>query len=415
MTKPPAEVVLPGADADRDRVLMGLLFVLNLGSLLTTVLGARELLPSPMAEILGFSIQAMLFTMLSGFAGEHAPLRKWLVVTVFASACVYCSFFAYYEQLGRAGDEERLRARAQERHAELVQAVFAEGSNAGERLRREAAALERQAEDEARRGSTTGQSGYGPRAKEMRAAANAAALRAEQHLAIVEPLEPLFAFDAAALAPREVFERDLAAWQAAPAEWRGGFPKPRYEDYVDEAAQVAFLAPLQRVRQGDAVASVSLALAGAVDGMAILLGTAIERRRRRPVAQRVAGLVRDVKAGYSRVRDALAAGEHEHDAVTLHVADPVQFLTVFYEAIHPETGHIEFDGLLRRDRDTGLAARILLDRLLSRGWVVRREGEFRTDEGRYHAITAWLGAQIARARREGATGELALELPWSAE
>lgn len=405
----------PAPDDDRDWVLMGLLAILNVGSLFTTVLGARQLLPSPMAETLGCCVQAMLFAMLAGVAGRHAPVRKWLVIGVFAGACVYCSFFTYERTLGSSARAERQLATAQARHAELVRAVFADGKNEGERLRRHADALERQAADEARLGATTGQTGYGPRARQMRAEANAARLAAEQQLAVVERLDPLFTFDFVGLTPKEVFDRDLAAWQASPASWRGSVPAPSYSDYVDERSQVAFLAPVLRVRAGDPVATVSLLLAALVDGMAIVLGTAIERRRRTesvlkhgPV--KVAGWVRDVRRGYRRIADAWA--DHEHDTIVLHGIEPVEFLTSFYEAIHPETGHVAFDGLRRREPQLGLAARILLDRLMSDGWIVKVDGDFRVDESRYAALTAWLAAQLDRARSVQSGGtSFSLELP----
>src|SRR5262245_59416855 len=98
---------------------MVLLTGLNVGSALTTVLGARQVLPWPMSDILGVSVQAILFMMLAGFASQHAPIRKWIVVAVFASACVYCSFFTYYGRLAKTQDESKQMAKALVAHAHL--------------------------------------------------------------------------------------------------------------------------------------------------------------------------------------------------------------------------------------------------------------------------------------------------------
>ena len=44
-----------------DRVLLVLLAALNLASLYTTIVGARQVLPWPMSDLLGVSVQLMLF------------------------------------------------------------------------------------------------------------------------------------------------------------------------------------------------------------------------------------------------------------------------------------------------------------------------------------------------------------------
>lgn len=359
---------------DRDWVLLGLLALLNVGSLLTTVLGARELLPEPMSYILGFVVQAMLFTLLAGFAGSHAPLRKWLAVAVFASACVYCSFFAYYGQLQEGEQQHRQLALAETRHAELVKSVYSEAKLEGERLEREAKELDRQATEEAARGSTSGTVGYGPRAKEMREKANQASLVAERHQASVERLAPLFEFDPNGLSPKEVHSKDVAAWQAAPPEWTQGVPQPDYAAYVDVMSQVPFLAPIHRVQEGDPVAMVALMLAMLVDGMAILLGTAIDKRRdQRSIGEVIGAQIATTKDAWAHVQEALRpkkAAEAASTVIRLKLRGPAApFLREFDRSIHEENGSLGL-ALLNHDDETYKAGcEVLVSRLAELHWL----------------------------------------------
>src|SRR5438045_3541420 len=107
-----------------DRVLLVLLTLLNLGSLYTTVVGARQVLPWPMSDVLGVTVQAMLFMALAGFAARHAPIRRWLVIAVFASASVYTSFFAYYEELAGDSLDAANLDRARQEHARFVDGTW---------------------------------------------------------------------------------------------------------------------------------------------------------------------------------------------------------------------------------------------------------------------------------------------------
>jgi hypothetical protein len=386
---------------DRDWVLMGLLAVLNLGSLLTTMLGASELLPEPMSYILGFAVQVMLFTLLAGFAGSHAPLRKWLAVAVFASACVYCSFFAYYGQLQEGEEQHRQLALAETRHAELVKAVYSEAKLEGEGLAREAQELDRQATEEAARGSTTGTVGYGPRAKEMREKANEASLVAERHQASVERLAPLFEFDPNGLSPKEIHSKDVAAWQAAPPEWTQGVPQPDYKAYVDVMSQVPFLAPIHRVQEGDPVAMVALLLAMLVDGMAILLGTAIDKGRGQRSLEEVLGsgilnfrnLVKVVREAFATPEEAIA---HPR-AIRLMLRGPAApFLRAFEEGIHEENGAIVM-GTAAPDESHRENWDILVTRLEELHWL-----EFDADGARvvqHQRFKQWLVERIRDEER----------------
>src|SRR5262245_21346393 len=81
--KEPARRWQPPAWArDKDWGLLVLLLILNIRTAYTTVLGARQMLPYPMSDVLGLAIQGMLFLVLAGFALREHMVRKWTLVIV---------------------------------------------------------------------------------------------------------------------------------------------------------------------------------------------------------------------------------------------------------------------------------------------------------------------------------------------
>ncbi|MEQ1506516.1 MAG: hypothetical protein ABMB14_30085 [Myxococcota bacterium] len=409
---------------DRDWPLLGLLAVLNIGSAYTTVLGARQILPYPMSDVLGFSVQGMLFLMLAGFAVRDAPVRKWVVVALFASASIYTSFFTYYGELAKEADQRQELDVALQTHATFVSAVYQPARSRIDMLSSEAEALLALAEREATRGSASGVTGYGPVAKKYAAEGAAKMVEAERLQADLNRLKDNFEFGMTVvedgvtrdLTPDEVYQRDLAAWQLAPADWKQGVPVPVRTAYVDLQTQVALLTPYHRVMAGDLPAITALTLASLVDGIAIFLGTAIHSRQRRPVVEswtaQVASLIGQVKNSGAVIRTAFgrpgtpdAAREESLLNDALQVVDVriagrgSDFLTTFYQAIHPETGALDFSGLQRHPNPTyRIASRMLVDQLRSPqlGWVTVDDGWWSVPEEVYPEVTAWLGVHIRR-------------------
>ena len=415
-TKKPAKPrQLPAWLRDKDWALLGLLAALNVGSAYTTILGAEQILPYPMSHVLGISVQIMLFLMLAGFALRTAVVRKWVVVTIFAAASIYTSFFAYYQELAKDADDQQQLDVALQTHATFVSAVYQPARSRIDSLSQEAEALFELAEREAKRGSTSGVSGYGPVARQYAADASAKKVEAEKLQADLTRLEPHFEYEVSELKPDEVYQKDLEAWQLAPAEWKEDVPVPVRDDYVDLKAQVALITPYRRVSEGDIPALTALTLASLVDGIAIFLGTAIQARQR-PVVEAwshgMASVIHQVKNSGAVVkaamdRPALSDPRHEEQVLddALQVVDlriagrGSDFLITFYQAIHPETGALDFDGLQRHPNATyRIAARMLVDQLRNPqlGWVLVDEGWWSVPEEVYPNVTAWLGEHIRR-------------------
>lgn len=415
---------LPAWARDKDWWLLFLLLILNLRSAYTTVLGARQLLPYPMSDVLGIAVQGMLFLVLSGFALREAWVRKWVLVVVFAAACIYASFFAYYDELAKGADDRRMLDVALQTHAELVSAVYQPARSRIDALDREAEALFELAEREGSRGSSSGHVGYGPVAKKYAADAGAKKVEAQGLQADLDRLQPHFEFSVDGLTPEDVYRKDLEAWQLAPTSWKEGVPIPVRADYVDMSAEVALLAPIQRVRNGDTPAIVALSLAALVDGIAIFLGTAVEiRQRKTSWSEQVAKMIGNAKSSTAVVKAALekrpTTDPRQEESLlddALQIVDlriqgrSSDFLTTFYQAIHPETGALDFAGLQRHPNPTyRIAARMLVDQLRNPklGWITVDDGWWSVPEEVYPNVTAWLGEHIRReceVEAEAATG-----------
>jgi hypothetical protein len=420
---------MPTPPAPRpDRALIVLLFLLNVASAWTTIHGARQVLPTPLAEALGLGVQVVLFLLLAGVAGRYARTRRWVAVGVFAVASVYTSFFAYYETLAGEAADAASADRAAQSHAAFVAAVHAPVLAEAGQLEREADALQEMAEAEAGTGLTTGQKGYGPVAKQYAAEARDKRLAAASLRADLDRLAPAFETDPTALAPEAVYAADLAAWQQVPAAWKQDVPAPTRAAYVDLDHEIALLAPFHKVRSGEAAAVVALLLALLVDGLAVMLGTAIHGRREAVVvgaAGRAARIVGDTRDGFAAVREAWSRpalppslqrppGPTPEEALEQLVL-PLQgrgseFLGAFYAAIHPETGALDYEALQAHPEPTWrVAARMLADRLRRPdiGWVVVRDGWWAVPPARYGALTAWLSDQV----REAVTREAEAKAP----
>lgn len=243
---------------DRDIALLVLLAVLNIGSAYTTIIGARQILPAGLSDMVGAAVQAMLFLMLAGFAMNRSVVRRWMAIGLFAFASIYTSFFTYYEQLAKEADLRVQLDKAMQSHATLVSQVYQPARSRADKLSSEAEAMIDLADREANRGSTTGVKGYGPVARKYAEQGNRMLREAKGLEADVNRLQPHFEFDMTGLTPEQVYRNDLEAWQLAPSDWKAEVPAPLRNDYVDLTAQVALLTPYNRVRSGEMPALTAL-------------------------------------------------------------------------------------------------------------------------------------------------------------
>jgi len=397
----------------RDTVLLLLLTLLNIGSAYTTLLGGRQVLPWPMSDVLGITIQAMLFLTLAGFAVKHAPLRRTVVIAVFSAASIYTSFFAYYDQLAGAANDASDLDRAHQAHASFIDALWQPATTRIARVEQRAAELQALAEREASEGVSTGQVGFGPVARAYAEQARQQEAEATRLHADLDRLAPAFTFSLDGLDAESIYVRDLAAWQAAPSDWKATVPAPGRGAYRDLEQEVQLLTPYWKVRRGEVPAGAALLLALLVDGLAVLLGTAIHGGGR-PLLERMslqaAETIGTARMGSERVRQAWLRDPRTPEAdgamndalrvVVLRIAGRGSaFLGAVYQAIDPQTGAVDFAALQRsEDPSWRLASRMLLDRLRSPqlGWITVEDGYWRIPPERYPTVAAWFAEHLRR-------------------
>ncbi len=416
-TRPSAAGAPPGSSAARpDRVLLFLLAVLSLGSAATTIMGARQILPSPLAETLGVLVQLMLFLILAGAAGRHAPVRKWFVAVTFAAVSVYTSFFAYYAHLAGEAVGNANLDRARQAHADFVGAHYPALQGQVDTLENQATTLYDLSEREAAGGLTTGKRGFGAQAKAYAEQARDAELAAAELKGDLERLSPRFTADVAGWDAEQIYAFDLETWQTMPATWQVVEAAPARDVYQDLEHEIALLAPWYKVRAGEDAAVVALLLATMVDGVCLLLGTAIRPREQRildSASSEAAAFIGSGRAGAARVQQAWTRPSPEQiaqtDAAVSALGDPLRvvelridgrgsdFLGAFYQAIHPETGALDYARLQGHPNPTfRLAARMLSDRLRSAslGWVRVDDGYWCVPPDAYERFSFWLADQV---------------------
>lgn len=417
------ETSVPRTARRRDTALLVLLTLLNLGSAYTTLLGGRQVLPWPMSDVLGVTVQAMLFLTLAGVAVKHAPIRRWLVVVVFASASIYTSFFAYYDQLAGAANTRGDLDRAQQAHARFIDALWQPATTRQAREAQQAEAMQALAEREAGQGVTSGQVGFGPVARGYAEQARAHEAEAARLLVDLERMEPFFAPSIEGLQAESIYRRDLEAWQQAPGDWKASVPSPERGVYLDLEQEVQLLTPYWKVQRGEVPAIAALLMALLVDGLSVLLGTAIHAGGR-PLMERAslraAEVIGTARVGSERVRQAwlhdprtAEADGALHDAlrvVVLRIAGRGSaFLGSVYQAIDPETGAVDFAALQRAEDPTWrLASRMLMDRFRAPqlGWVHVDDGYWRVPPERYPTVAAWFADHLRREAEQEAEERL---------
>ncbi|NEQ65721.1 MAG: hypothetical protein F6K21_09510 [Symploca sp. SIO2D2] len=400
-----------------DKPLLVTLFILNIGSGCTTVLGATQILPGVLGYAIGGTVQLILFLLLSGLTAKHAPLRKWLSVMVFSFFSVYTSFFTYYNKLTEGVQNIRSYDQATAAHQKLVSDIYTPLKTQVESLNSEAKQY-RDLVIRERNGEITGYQGHGFKAREFAEKAKELELKAAKLEPIVEELKNKFEYELKGLKPNDIFTKDSQALAAVPLEWRKNYPELNRAMYIDEESEVLLLAPYYKIKSGEQFAIVSLFIALTVDGVILLLGTAIVIKHNSPIEDIAHSLIRfitKIKGAYLGVFNALNAQTIPINSISnsdrTELEKGVQvvifrlrgrgsnFLGEFYTAIDPQTYYIAYDRL-EENANTSftIGFRILLDclRRPTIGWVKFEEGNWKVIPKYYPQLTEWLTHEIHR-------------------
>lgn len=277
----------------RDRWLLVMVSILSAVSMSTTILGTSQILPSPMAEVLGYVFGAILYLLLAGIVARHSLVRRGVAVVCLSVVSIYTSFFAYYDELGTDGRVAAELDQALQLHADLVSAVSPHQHACAE-ARSEAVEAKRLLEMEIGGGALSGAgAGYGPNARKYAALESEKRIVAERLCTAPDRISSVVASDVSGATPAEIYQSDLAVWEIAPPSWE--IERPERGAYVDERNQVALFIPYYALLDQEPPALLAIALALMVDGLGILLGTAIMVPQLEPWFRRRGSLLRRLR------------------------------------------------------------------------------------------------------------------------
>jgi hypothetical protein len=411
-------------DTKRDRALLTVLALLNIGSGFTTITGAQQVFPKHSAGLgilIGLAIQVILFMLLSRFAMREAPLRKWVGVTVFASLSVYTSFFTYYDALAQDSRTANNYDHALIAHQNLRASVYTPLSQKLAELQSQASFYEAQRKQEISGQGVSGEQGFGQEARSF--AENTQKTQAEiaKLQPIINQLKSHFEYDTKDLKPEQILEKDRNALARVPKEHL----PPQYKDnpqlnradYIDETTSIRLLEPFRKIQNGEVPAKAALTIAMAVDGMIIMLGTAIEPRRRHAPfilpAHFISAIIVGLKSAFATVESAFhqerlpfssprpdeTIGLREGvTLVTLRLKGRGSvFLEEFYNAINPSTGIVDYDRLQENANTTfAIGFRILLDALRNPRlrWIEIRDNKWQIVKEHYSTLAIWLSEEM---------------------
>jgi hypothetical protein len=401
-----------------DKPLFGALLLLNIGSGITTIRGAMEIFPDKgVGFFSGLVIQAMLFLLLGRLAARHTPVRKWIAVFVFAALSIYTSFFAYYGTLTEIGRDQRLSDPAVRAHQQLVAEFYTPLATQLAQLQRQKALYETQKQKEIEGDGTSGTAGFGEQANAL---ANQVR-EVEKEIASIEPvvetLKPLFTYQTENLLSEQILKRDREALSSVPQQYLPAdykvHPTLKESTYINQIGKIKLLEPYDKIRQNDLPAVAAMTIAIMIDGMIILLGTAIEPGRRKnpfeTCSHFIAAIIIGIKSSWATVikafrhrslpfdttrRDEIDGLREGVNLVTLRLKGKGSaFLEEFYNAISPETGLIDYERLIDNANTTfAIGYRILLDALRSPRlrWIAIMSNQCYVTEAHYDPLMSWL-------------------------
>jgi hypothetical protein len=301
MTKKPKRSI-------EDQVLIAMILFMTLGSGYTTVMGAKEIFPTEGSGILvGLGAQVILFLLLTNLVLKATPFRKWSIIAILASFSVYTSYFAYYSNLASGENAQKAYDRAIAAHQNFKSIVYTPL-----KVRLETAINKRENFETQRKKELSGEGATlqkGPGDETKKYAEKVVASDAEiAELKVIDTIKGLFEYETKSLQPEEILAKDRKAFAAIPphllpAKYKNTIPLKR-EVYIEDLSGVKFLLPISRIKQGDKTAQLSLFFAAMVDGVMLLLSSAVDvnkNRRLKKTAIATSNLIYDFKDSVATV------------------------------------------------------------------------------------------------------------------
>jgi hypothetical protein len=411
---------------ERDYLLIVLLAIFNLVSGYTTIKGAEQVLGNfSLAFFLGGFIQLGLFLMLSDFVMRRAHLRKWMAVIVFTFISVYTSFFTYYTTLASETNKQLAYNKAVQAHNRLIEDVYTPIKERLSQLQEDSKITRRKAQEEASIGLTTGITGRGPVAQSFEEQALEKEEEAKQFASTVEELEPKFEYDLKGLEPKDILERDGQALAAVPEKFRNHYQDLKRTSYINPEDEISILTPYLKVKSPDPnqrrPGIISFLLALLVDGMSIMLGTAItiKHNSRSPflvAGEFIADLINDIKSAINMIINASGKpGNILHQSKLAEIKSELtetlqrittllenrggkgtEFLEYFDKSIRENEAHVIDINSLQENKKYQQGFRLLIDKLKDPkiGWVRLSNNRYVVPKEYYHYLKDWLNSEL---------------------
>jgi hypothetical protein len=408
-----------------DKRLFGGLVCLNLVSGVTTIQGACQVLSGPAGWLAGGTLQLMLLMLSSGKTANHAQKRKWLAIGVLSSASIYTSFFSYYGLMTKDKVIDNAKSMATAAFVAQKSALLSPIEHEVTVLEGRIKELEAARETEIKGDGPTGTPGIGSGANSLAVEIEKQKRKYYPLKSVYDKIKPDFEIDLQSSTPEEILRKAQNAYSIVPSFLLGNTQKPNRNDYIDIDSSVEFLAPFNKLKRGDSDAIASLAVASLVDGMIIILATAVTIKQKNGkgaillLTDHLAKTITDMKILRSTVLERwreFVPPNLRHDIDTKKLENPVHlvsfrlkgratsFLEVLYHSLNPETHFLDHSILINHPNQTyRLSYRMILDELCRLGWIGWQGKHKRfvsPTEGSYASFAAWLNGELSRHKQE---------------
>jgi hypothetical protein len=410
-----------------DKSLFRTIVCLNIVSGVTTIQGACQILSGPPGWIAGGSVQLLLLMLSSGKTASHAQKRKWLTIGALSSASIYASFFCYYGHLTKGKQETTAHSMATAAFVTQKSALFSPVEHEVTVLEGRIKELEAARDTEIRGDGPTGTPGIGSGANSLATEIEKQKRRYYPAKAVYDKIKSNFEIDLKNLTPEEIFRKAQNNHSIVSPLLSQNPQKPNRSDYIDIDYDVEFLAPINKLKRGDGDAIASLAIASLVEGMIIVMATAVTIKQKNGkgfiplLTDSLSKTITDTKILRSTVSERwgeFVPPNLRDDIDTEKLENPVHlvsyqlkgratsFLEVLYHSLNPETHVLDHSILINHPNETyRLSYRMMIDELCRLGWIGWQGKSKRfisPTEGSYTSFAAWLNGELSRHKQEEA-------------
>jgi hypothetical protein len=405
-----------------------LVFFLQGVSFTTTLEGSKIVLGDNSSALLfAIAIQVTLLILVLFQAAKESPIRKWFSVIVITVISIYASFFSFYNQLTKNKQEiNKETATATQVHDNFVRKVCTpisddfkkledQNKNYGDRIKKE-----KDGEGE------TGVKGIGDKVRSLMKKQESIQdeIRNLKQAAIAA--QELLKFSVTEKTANQIFIADSDAANKIGAKFLEKYKAPKLarKNYI-ESDQITFVTPYNKIiKEPNQNAIVSLFMALTIDGLALILGSAIDPHPSNLFmvftdfcVHIILGFKRSILTLFSTIRkEAEPYQTHEADGLKDSIIVIIlldhkgsEFLLKFYESIDFQTHIIDINSLIKNEESSSfkIGYRLLLDTMKCRPlrWIEidskkgqggdSKEKQWRVSDTHYPSMKRWLARQIS--------------------